>query len=144
VVWSISSDMMRSLNTFFCLAMLMVIATPVEAADDARVSLKVKPLLCIIDQFSPSCAMNFELHWQSLRIGDYCLNSDLRPLPLNCWNLVLSGDLREQRVVTQGFTYWMSEASGSERLAAVKIEVLRVGSDDRRRERRTRHIWDVL
>jgi hypothetical protein len=24
------------------------------------------------------------------------------------------------------------------------VEVLRVGSDDRRRERRTRHIWDVL
>jgi hypothetical protein len=26
----------------------------------------------------------------------------------------------------------------------VKITVLRVGSADRRRERRTRHVWDVL
>jgi hypothetical protein len=26
----------------------------------------------------------------------------------------------------------------------VKVEVLRVGTADRRRERRTRHVWDVL
>jgi Protein of unknown function (DUF3019) len=144
VVWFTSSDMMRPLTTFFCSAMLMVTLTPVEAAEESPVSLKVKPLLCIVDQFAPSCAMKFELRWQSLRIGDYCLNNDLQSLPLNCWKLVMGGELREQRTVTQGFSYWLREESGSERLAAVKVEVLRVGSNDRRQERRTRHIWDVL
>jgi hypothetical protein len=135
---------MRPVATYFFVTLLVVICAPVEAANDAPVTLKVKPLLCIVDQFSPSCAMTFDLRWQSLRIGDYCLNNDLQPLPLSCWKSVLSGDLREQRTVTQGFTYWVSDASGPGRLAPVKVEVLRVGSDDRRRERRTRHIWDVL
>jgi Protein of unknown function (DUF3019) len=144
VVWSTSSDMMRLLSTYSLAPLLIVAFASAQAAEEAQVSLKVKPLLCIVDQFSPSCAMKFELRWQSLRIGDYCLNNDLQSLPLNCWKLVLSGELREQRVVTQGFTYWVSEASGASRLAAAKVEVLRIGSTDRRRERRTRHIWDVL
>jgi hypothetical protein len=29
------------------------------------------------------------------------------------------------------------------RLAQVDVEVLRMDSDDRRRKRRTRHVWDI-
>ncbi len=113
-------------------------------AADAAVSLQVKPLLCIIDQFAPSCAMKFQLRWQSVRLGDFCVNNDLQPLPLRCWDQSRNGELREQRVVSQDFSYWLSEPLHSERQAVVKVEVLRIGSSDRRRERRTRHIWDVL
>jgi Protein of unknown function (DUF3019) len=114
-----------------------------QAADEP-VSLTVKPSLCIADQFSPSCTMKFQLRWQSLRSGDFCVNNDLQPLPLRCWGQARSGDLQEQRIVSQDFSYWLTEPLHSERQAVVKVEVLRIGSNDRRRERRTRHIWDVL
>ena len=55
-----------------------------------------------------------------------------------------NGELREKRTVSQDFTYWLGVADSAERLAAAKVQVLRIGSDDRRRERRTRHVWDVL
>ena len=47
-------------------------------------------------------------------------------------------------MVSEDFVFWLSPPAGTERVAEAKIEVLRVGSDDRRRERRTRHVWDVL
>jgi hypothetical protein len=49
-----------------------------------------------------------------------------------------------EREVTQEFMFWLSPPTGAEHVAEVKVEVLRVGSDDRRRERRSRHVWDVL
>jgi hypothetical protein len=67
-----------------------------------------------------------------------------QPLPLRCWPKVLSGEHRHERLVTQDFLFWLSTATGNERVAEAKIEVLRVGSTDRRRERRSRHVWDVL
>jgi hypothetical protein len=46
--------------------------------------------------------------------------------------------------VSEEFIYWLGAPGGEDHLAEVKVTVLRVGSDDRRRERRTRHVWDVL
>ena len=37
----------------------------------------------------------------------------------------------------------MTAEEYSVRLAAVTVEVLRMDSDDRRRRRRTRHVWDI-
>jgi hypothetical protein len=56
----------------------------------------------------------------------------------------LAGALQQEREFSEDFSYWLAAPAGSERLSPVKIEVLRVGSTDRRRERRTRHVWDVL
>ena len=38
----------------------------------------------------------------------------------------------------------MPQPDGTQRAAEVKIDVLRLDSPDRRRERRARHVWDVL
>ena len=55
-----------------------------------------------------------------------------------------AANTQQEREVSEDFIFWLSPPAGTERVAEVKIEVLRVGSDDRRRERRTRHVWDVL
>jgi hypothetical protein len=47
-------------------------------------------------------------------------------------------------VVGEAFVYWLGLQGGVQHLAEVKIEVLRLDSSDRRRERRSRHVWDVL
>ena len=63
---------------------------------------------------------------------------------MRCWARALSGSHSQRREVSEAFAYWLGAPGGAERVAEVKIEVLRVGSTDRRRERRTRHVWDVL
>jgi hypothetical protein len=121
----------------------LAMAFPAAAADPA-VRLIVKPLLCVVDKGATSCAVTFDIRWKSARPAEYCLNDEAQPAPLRCWPTVSSGEHRQERIVSQDFVFWLAPPAGTERAAEVKIEVLRVGSEDRRRERRSRHVWDVL
>ncbi len=113
-------------------------------AADPPVKLNVKPLLCVLDKDATACTVTFDIRWKSESAAEYCLNDEAQAAPLRCWPSGLSGEHRHERLVTQDFLFWLSPASGTERVAEAKIEVLRVGSSDRRRERRSRHVWDVL
>jgi hypothetical protein len=120
------------------------VAMNAVAADPVPVKLVVKPLLCVIDKNETACTINFDVRWTSVLAAEYCLNDSSRPTPLRCWPRADSGEHTQERVVSEEFVFWLSPATGTERVAEAKIEVLRVGSDDRRRERRARHVWDVL
>jgi hypothetical protein len=120
------------------------VAVNAVAADPLPVKLVVKPLLCVIDKNETACTINFDVRWKSVLAAEYCLNDSARPTPLRCWPRADSGEHTQERVVSEDFVFWLSPATGTERVAEAKIEVLRVGSEDRRRERRARHVWDVL
>jgi hypothetical protein len=136
---------MRRTSTLTGLAAGMLLALPSFAADPpAPVKLVIKPLLCVIDKEATSCAVTFDIRWKSVQPGEYCLNDSVQATPLRCWPRALAGEMKQEREVSEEFRYWLSPPAGDERLSEVKVEVLRVGSDDRRRERRTRHVWDVL
>lgn len=126
-----------------CIAIWLA-APPEAAAADPPLRLFVKPLLCVVDQAAAGCLMTFDIRWKSVLAREYCLNDGAAPKPLHCWASANVGDLKEKRLVSEDFAYWLAAPAGTERLVEVKIEVLRVGSADRRRERRTRHVWDVL
>ena len=143
----------------------LTLLSPVFAQDTPTpVRLIIKPLLCVIDKDATSCAVTFDIRWKSQLPGEFCLNDSVQTTPLRCWPRSLAGEMTQERVFAEDFRYWLSlpaaglslpaaglslpaadsPAAGGERLSEVKIEVLRVGSNDRRRERRTRHVWDVL
>ncbi len=105
--------------------------------------LTVKPVLCIIDSRNPSCEMSFIVMWRSGSSGYYCLYNDFGDAPVRCWTEEREGQLTDERDVRQAFSFWMTSADGEVRLAQVDVEVLRMDSDDRRRKRRTRHVWDI-
>jgi DUF3019 family protein len=126
------------------LAVSWIVALPAMAADPQPVRLVVKPLLCVIDKDEAACTITFDVRWKSVLPAEYCLNDSAKPAPLRCWPRAESGEHSQERVVNEDFVFWLSPPAGTERVAEAKIEVLRVGSDDRRRERRTRHVWDVL
>jgi len=132
---------MRTRLTFFS----AVCFTALQAAGaEPPVRLDVKPLLCVLDKNATSCAVTFDIRWKSVRAGEYCLIDEAQPTPLRCWPSAVSGEHSQERLVTEEFTFWLTPPAGTERVAEAKIEVLRVGSTDRRRERRSRHVWDVL
>jgi hypothetical protein len=134
----------------------LLLTAPAFAADSsasgqAPVKLVIKPLLCVIDKDATSCAVTFDIRWKSPQPAEYCLSDSVQTTPLRCWPRALAGEMKQQRLVTEEFRYWLSlpagglaPPAGTEHLSEVKIEVLRVGSNDRRRERRSRHVWDVL
>jgi len=132
------------MRTRLALFLSCLTALPAVAADPPPVRLNVKPLLCVLDKNATACTVTFDIRWKSTRAGEYCLNDEAQPAPLRCWPSALSGEHLQERLVTEDFFFWLSPPSGAERVAEAKIEVLRVGSTDRRRERRSRHVWDVL
>jgi hypothetical protein len=129
--------------------LLLSLAAPALAAQSSNesapaVTLTVRPVLCIVDARTPSCELSFLISWQSDRSGYYCLFNDFEAAPLECWTEEKAGELVEERVVEHEFDYWLTGRDGDERLAAVTVEVLQADDGDRRRRRRSRHVWDLL
>jgi len=131
---------MRLLLTLALLLPALALAED-PAGDDMR--LTVKPVLCITDNRNPSCDMSFLVVWQSGETGYYCLFNDFTGAPVRCWSEELTGRLSEDRIVRENFSYWMTGSEPGNRLAEITVEVLHMGTDDRRRRRRTRHVWDI-
>ena len=116
----------------------------VAYAQDGRVTLSVRPVLCITDGREDSCAISILVTWRSDDAGAYCLHSDLAQEPLRCWQLAASGMIAEERVIEETFSYWLTDGTSGARLAEATLEVMTTESDDRRRNRRRRHVWDIL
>ena len=114
-----------------------------ESANDAY-SLSVKPRLCIVDARTPECEMRFAIRWASDESGYYCVFNELEAQALRCWSEAQAGNLRDDRSVAESFSYWLNQGVDEPVLAKATVDVLRKDSDDRRRRRRTRHVWDIL
>lgn len=123
---------------------LLLMLHPIIAVAEDDVQLKVRPVLCIIDERTPSCEMSFLVLWESAETGYYCLYNDFGEAPLRCWTEQRSGELKDERTVDTEFSYWMTGDDINLPLAVVAVEVLRMDTDDRRRKRRGRHVWDIL
>jgi len=126
--------------------LLFTFAPNSQAQTDTNpsVQLKVRPVLCITDERTPSCEMSFLVIWQSEQTGYYCLYNDFEESALRCWTENRSGELSDERTVDTDFSYWMTDDDSESLLAVATVEVLRMDSDDRRRKRRSRHVWDIL
>ena len=124
--------------------LFLPLATMAENGDDGEASLTVKPLLCIVDQRTPSCDMRFLITWQGPETGYYCVNSELDSTALRCWEDVHSGWHEDEREVAETFRYWLDRGADQPELASATVEVLRKDGDDRRRRRRTKYVWDLL
>ncbi|MDH5619286.1 MAG: DUF3019 domain-containing protein [Gammaproteobacteria bacterium] len=126
-------------------ALALVLVAPALAQDpvDTGMQLTVKPVLCITDNRNPTCDLSFLVVWQSGETGYYCLYNDFSEAPIHCWSEDRAGRLHDDRIVRENFSYWMTSSDPGSRLAEFTVEVLRMDSDDRRRKRRTRHVWDI-
>ena len=131
------------MKLIFALALLLPVLAFAEDQAGDEMRLTIKPLLCITDNRNPSCDMSFLVVWQSGDTGYYCLFNDFVETPARCWIEEQAGQLSEDRIVSESFSYWMTSSDPDSRLAEVTVEVLRMDSDDRRRRRRTRHVWDI-
>lgn len=121
----------------------LFLSVPLAAADEP-VTLKVKPVLCIIDARTPECDLSFLVVWRSDSSGYYCVFNDFEEAPLRCWDRATGGELEDERTVREAFQYWITLDRSDTRIAYADVEVLVMDSGDRRRNRRTRHVWDLL
>ena len=143
ISWASASGSADMKRLFILLVLLLPAIVAAETGVDPDMRLSVKPVLCITDQRTPTCDIAFLVVWESELLGYYCLFNDFGEAPLRCWNEQRDGRLDDERTVTESFSYWMTSDDVEHKLAVVAVEVLRMDTDDRRRKRRTRHVWDI-
>jgi len=131
------------MRLFITLAILLPVTAAAQNVPEGSVRLQVKPVLCVTDNRNPSCDVSFRITWQSGTRGYHCVFNDLNNTPLRCWSEDRSGQMTDDRIVDESFAFWITGEDLASRLAQVDVEVLRLDSDDRRRRRRTRHVWDI-
>ena len=131
------------MRSYLALVLLLPALVAAGNAHGQDMQLTVKPVLCITDKRNPSCEMSFLVVWQTGSTGYYCLFNDFGEAPVRCWNDEREGQATDERIVRENFSYWMIGTDPEARLAQVDVEVLHMDSDDRRRKRRTRHVWDI-
>ena len=125
-------------------ALLLPFAALAEDSDSDTATITVKPLLCIVDARTPACDMQFAIRWASDESGYYCVFNDLETDALRCWAESSLGEIDDRRTVAETFSYWLNQGKDEPVLAKATVDVLRKDSEDRRRRRRTRHVWDIL
>ncbi|MEM8815757.1 MAG: DUF3019 domain-containing protein [Pseudomonadota bacterium] len=129
----------------FCAILIAAFLPALTAADENKiVELTVKPLLCIVDQRTPSCDMSFRILWRSAERGYYCVLNSLDEEPLHCWSEQRRGEVKDERSAREDFSYSINQGDGEQPIETVTVQIVRVDSDDRRRRRRSRHVWDLL
>lgn len=125
------------------LLLLLLVVAHTHARADNDVRLSVKPVLCVLDKRTTACEMAFVVAWQSAVEGYYCLYNHYTTAPLRCWPEARSGSHEEQRSVERGFQFWLTADGNDEPVATAAVDVMTTASTDRRRKRRTRHVWDL-
>lgn len=125
------------------IALLLPVPAPGQDSSADDLKLEVKPVICVTDNRNPNCELSFLVAWESRVAGYYCLFDDFTESALRCWMEERTGRTTEDRTIDRGFTFWMTGRNLAVRLVEVDIEVLRLDTDDRRRRRRTRHVWDI-
>jgi hypothetical protein len=135
--------MIFRLSLLFCILMSLSVRADTQTAADRSMRLTVKPVLCVTDRTTPSCRMLFLVVWESVESGYYCLFNDFSEAPVRCWSDERAGRTEDERIVQSDFQYWMQEDGREQQIVAVTVEVLRMDSEDRRRKRRNRHVWDL-
>ncbi len=132
-------------RSFATLLWLLLTVTAVDAgAKNLPVMLRVKPQLCITDKREQDCETSFIVQWESEQAGDFCLKDNLSTVPLYCWVQKTFGSFAEDRIVVRSFSYWLTMPGRDQPLAEAKVELMTIGSSDRRRNRRNRHAWSIL
>ncbi|MDX1507268.1 MAG: DUF3019 domain-containing protein [Woeseiaceae bacterium] len=114
-----------------------------QEAPPQRGEIEVKPLLCIVDARTPSCAIRFEIAWRSVLAGYHCVTTSIDEAALRCWFDASAGEHEVDRDVSDTFDFRLNEGDEQTVLATATVEVLRKDSGDRRRKRRARHVWDL-
>ena len=132
------------MRRLLALLLLLPLAAFADESPSDDHQLSVKPLLCIVDARTPACEMRFVIAWASGESGYYCVFNELETEALRCWNEAQAGELRDDRTVAETFSYWLNQGINEPVLARATVDVLQKDSEDRRRRRRTRHVWDIL
>lgn len=129
----------RGLLVAVSAGIVCAISGGISAAD-----LTVKPRLCITDSEQKSCELPLEFTWRTDKNGNYCLVQHANEQQLQCWQQNKQGQWQATQSVTDQELFWLTEDGQALPLAQATVEVLSTYTEDRRRNRRRKHVWSLM
>ena len=112
-------------------------AAPADAQCDQTLCWQIAPVVCVANQKSDSCQLDFRLSWQHPEPISLC--AELKGLPLHCWQQQTSGELSYQAQI-EGSALLLLRSDGQPRLSR-ELSVL---SRQPARKRRLVAPWSVF
>ncbi|BFM05380.1 hypothetical protein GCM10025791_15890 [Halioxenophilus aromaticivorans] len=122
------------------LALLSVVLAQVSLANE----LTLTPTLCITDSPDKTCELPLEFAWHADNLGNYCLVQKAQQTPLQCWQQDDQGQWQSTLTVNDQELFWLTEDGQARPLAEAAVEVLSTYTEDRRRNRRRKHVWSLM
>ena len=108
-----------------------------DAQCDQTLCWQIAPVVCVANQKSDSCQLDFRLSWQHPEPISLC--AELEGLPLHCWQQQTSGELSYQAQI-EGSALLLLRSDGQPRLSR-ELSVL---SRQPARKRRLVAPWSVF
>ncbi|WP_031570092.1 DUF3019 domain-containing protein [Rheinheimera texasensis] len=128
---------MRSALWLILLVHTVAQAAPADAQCDQTLCWQIAPVVCIANQKSDSCQLDFRLSWQHPEPISLC--AELEGLSLHCWQQQTSGELSYQAQI-EGSAQLLLRSDGHPRLSR-ELSVL---SRQPARKRRLVAPWSVF
>lgn len=107
---------------------------------------QLKPSLCIVKRGEKNCRIDLDVRWSASQPNEYCVFRQKEAKPLQCWENLSSGQHTDSLLAANNQNYqlvWLSD-SAKVALGQAVLQVVNVVPDDRRKQRRRRHIWSVF
>ena len=127
-----------------CFGCLCTIALLSCIAASHAADLSIKPKLCITDSPEKTCQLPLEFAWQADAMGNYCLVQVANQSTLQCWQQNDQGQWQGTQQVNDQELFWLTQDGQTRPLAEAAIEVLSTYTEDRRRNRRRKHVWSLM
>lgn len=128
---------------YAALISLTLLCVAPDNTASAASELRIQPSVCLLQPGETICRTDVAIEWSSTVVLLACLSRLDIADPLRCWRDEQRGEFRET-LTTERSTVYLLTSPDNETLAEAKLDVLAVQPADKRRSRRSRHVWDLF
>ena len=111
--------------------------------DSDEIILTIKPNICVAPRGQESCISTINISWESIRKGNYCLNSDLSIQSLKCWKSINRGFYQHKLTFKQNIIYMMSDKISNIKLVTAIMKFKSLKPHRKYKKRHSRFPWSL-
>ncbi len=107
-------------------------------------NLSLTPSLCVVARDTGRCDISVDVSWKANKDSDYCIYNESSDSPIQCWSYKNQGQSQSKVSINKDIDYWLVWRETGSELDREVLKVVKIMPEDRRRNRRRRHIWSVF
>jgi len=131
------------------LVFILFITLIAQAQPDASnklinpVTLTIKPHICVAPRGESSCISTIDVSWESLYIGDFCLDTDVTSDKLACWQSKKKGYYQHKLIFDKNITYFIKDSLSNQEIVSAIMKFRSLKPNRKLNKRRNRFPWSL-